>query len=104
MMAESFLNTLKMYKCCKLSTIDVIAHISDLLGKRLDDEIVRGYDAFLPMEYQISEGSSLRSENDDTDIKDANNKMKDTLCPECCICGAGRYLSATVASSNLPGD
>jgi hypothetical protein len=41
----------------------------------------------------------MRSEDDDTDIKDANNNMKDTLCSECCICGAGRYLSATVSNS-----
>ena len=71
----------------------------DLFGKRLDNELVRGFDAFLPMEYWISERSSQRSEDDKTDIKDANNNMKDTLCPECCICEAGRYLSATVANS-----
>ena len=41
----------------------------------------------------------MRSEDDDTDIKDANNNMKDTLCSECCICGAGGYLSATVSNS-----
>ena len=99
MMAESFLNTLKMSKCCKLSPINVIAHISDLFVKGLDDELVRGFDAFLPMEYRISERSSWRLEDDDTDIKDTNNNMKDTLCPECCIFGAGRYLSATVANS-----
>ncbi len=99
MMAESFLNTLKMYKCRKLSPIDVIAHTSDLFGKRLDDELVSGFDAFLPMEYWILERSSWRLDDDDTDIKDTNNNMKDTLCPECCICEAGRYLSATVANS-----
>ncbi len=89
MMAESFLNTLKMYKCHELSPIDVIAHILDLFGKRLDDELVRGFDAFLPMEYRILEMSSRRLEDAHTDIKDTNNNMKDTLCPECCICGAG---------------
>ena len=99
MMAESFMNTLKMYKFCKLSPIDVIAHISDLFGKILDNELVRGFDTFFPMEYWISERSSRRSENDDTDIKDANNNVKDTLCSECCICGAGGFLSATVFKS-----
>jgi hypothetical protein len=38
-------------------------------------------------------------EDDDTDIKDANNNMKDTLFPECCSCWVGRYLSATAANS-----
>ena len=47
----------------------------------------------------VTERSSCRSEDDDTDIKDANNTMKDTLCSECCICGAGGYLSATVSNS-----
>ncbi len=87
-----------MYKCCELSPINVISHILDLFGKRLDNEVVRGFDAFLPMDYRISERSSQRSEDDDIDIKDANNNMKDTLCPECCICGAGRYLSASVSN------
>ena len=100
MMAESFLNTLKMHKCCKLSPIDVIAHILDLFGKRLDNELVRGFDAFLPMEYRISERSSWRLDDGDTDIKDTNNNMKDTLCPECCFFGASIYLSATVANSS----
>ena len=38
-------------------------------------------------------------EDDDKDIKDTNNNMKDTLFPKCCICGAGRYLSSIVANS-----
>jgi hypothetical protein len=50
----------------------------------------------------FTERSSRRLEDDDTDIKDANNNMKDTLCSECCICGAGRYLSATVSNSPPP--
>ncbi len=99
MMEESFLNPLKMYKCREFSPINVIAHISDLFGKRLDDELVRGFDVFLPMEYWIPERSSRRLEDDDKDIKYTNNNMKDTLCPECYSCWAGRYLSATVANS-----
>ena len=101
MMAELFLNTLKMYKCRELSPVNVIAHILDLFGKRLYNELVCGFDAFLPMEYRISERSSWRLEDDDKDIKDSNNNMKDTLCPECCIFGSGRYLPVTVAN-NFP--
>ena len=68
--------------------------------KGLDNELVRGFDAFLPMEYCILERSSRRLDDGGTKIKDTINNMKDTLCPECCICGAGRYLSATVANSS----
>ncbi len=45
MMAESFLNTLKMSKCCKLSPINVIEHILDLFVKGLDNVLVRVFDA-----------------------------------------------------------
>ena len=55
---RNFLHTLRMYKSKELSPTDVIVRMSTLFSGVDDlirDELIEGFDAFLPPEYRISE-------------------------------------------------
>ena len=56
-----FLSTLKSYRTRQLTPLEVISRISNLFRNCNDnEELILGFNAFLPPEYQISEEGLLR--------------------------------------------
>lgn len=99
---RSFLNILKLYKSREISPTDVIVQISHLFHN--DDGLIRGFDAFLPPEYQMGQ-RPLTGDCNDGNVNE-NEKEVTEMDDEDRVCGdedEGKFSSSKLEDTTESG-